>query len=328
MSQSSNNRRIHYIHHLGQKARERLVGSFVLAALLILITLIIANSRTTHLFEKKVYYKAYLRNAQGISTESVVNLSGIEVGRVSAIDIAEDHRILLTLFVYDKFNDLVRADSRASMSKLSVLGKAAIEISAGSPQQPLLAEGAALPIDEPLSIDELIASFTPVVRKLEQIVDNTNAITSAINPADVQVMSRDLAITVKNLRTMTDQMAAGKGTLGRLVQDRAMEQEVASAITSLGAALAKADQRMAELEPLVKNADGLVAESRDLVGQMDTTMGAVNVELQQLPELVNRMQTLLDETNRTLEGMQTIWPLSSSLPEGANQTLIEAQPAK
>lgn len=328
MSQSNNNRRIHYIHRLGQKARERLVGSFVLTALVILVALIFINSRTSHVFENKVYYEAYLKNAQGMSTESVVNISGIEVGRVTAIDIAEDHRIRLTLFIYQRYHDLVRVDSRASVSKLSVLGKAAIEISAGSPQKPLLAEGAALSIDEPLSIDELIASFTPVVKKLEQIVDNTSALTSAIKPAEVQGMSRDLAVTAKNLRTITDQIASGKGTLGRMLYDKTMEQDVANAVKSLESTLGKVDQSMTEMEPFVRNSNLLAVESRALVGQMSATMGAVNVELQQLPEMVNRMQTLLDETNRTLEGMQNIWPLSSTLPEGATATLIEAQPAK
>lgn len=328
MSQGQANRRIHYIHRLSMKARERLVGAFVLTALVVLIALLFANSRTNNIFEKKVYYEVYLRNAQGMSTESVVNLSGIEVGRVSAIGISEDHRIRLTLFVYERFRDLVRADSRASVSKLSVLGKAAIEISAGSPQQPLLEAGAVLPIDEPLSIDELIASFTPVVRKLEQIVDNTSAITAAIDPADVKGMSRDLAATAKNLRNLTEQMASGKGAVGRLMYDKAMEQEMASAIQSLAGALGKADQSLAALEPFVRNANDLAVESRALVGQMNTTMGAVNVELQQLPEMVNHMQVLLDETNRTLEGMQRIWPLSSTLPEGATQTLIEAEHAK
>jgi len=328
MSQSEGNRRIHYIHRLSQKARERLVGIFVLTALAILVTLLFANSRTTHFFEKKVYYKAYLNNAQGISTESVVYLSGIEVGRVNAIDISEDHRIRLTLFIYERYQDLLRTDSRASVSKLSMLGKAAIEIRAGSPQQPLLKTGAELPIDEPLSIDQLIASFTPVVKKMEKIVDNTSEITSAINPEDVKVMSRDLAVTAKNLRAITEQVASGKGAVGSALYDRTMAQQVKRSASSLEATLAKADQRMAEMEPLMKNVNGLMVESRNLVGQMNTAMASVNVELQQLPELMNRMQTLLDETNRTLDGMQNIWPLSSALPEQSSQTLIEAQPAK
>lgn len=335
MSHDNNKARIHYIHRLSQTSRERLVGSFVLVAMTILVGLIFINSRTSHFFEKKVYYHAYLKNAQGISTESMVNLSGIEVGRVGKIDVAEDHRIQITLFIYERYHDLVRADSRAAVSKLSMLGKAAIDISAGSPQQPLLEEGATLAIDEPLSIDELIASFTPVVEKLKQIVDNTSALTAAIAPADVKVMSHDLAVTAKNLRAITDQVAAGKGTVGKVLYSQEMEGEVVRSIKSLETALAKADQSMTAMTPLVQGAGaltgelkGLTVEARQLVNQMNSAMGSVNVELQQLPELVNRMQVLMDETNRTLEGMQNVWPLSATLPDGGTQTMIEAQPGK
>jgi len=335
MSSDKGKARIHYIHRLSQHTRERLAGVFVLLALAILIGLIIANSRTTHFFEKKVYYHAYLKNAQGISTESVVNLSGIEVGRVSSIDISADHRIKITLFVYDRYRDLVRTDSHAALSKLSVLGKAAIDISAGSPQKPLLEEGATLPIDEPLSIDELIAKFSPVVDQLKQIVDRTAAITAAIDPNDVKSMSSDLTVTIKNLRAITSQMAAGKGAVGKALYSKEMERNLVNSMKSLQAALAKADQRLAELGPVVQGADGLGREVKTLaqdanrlVNQMNTAMGSVNVEMQQLPELLNRMQILLDETNRTVEGMQNIWPLTTAMPKESKQTLIEAQPAK
>jgi phospholipid/cholesterol/gamma-HCH transport system substrate-binding protein len=327
--------RIHYIHHLSQRSRERLAGLFVLLALAILVGLIFVNSRTTHFFEKKIYYHAFLKNAQGISTESVVNLSGIEVGRVSAIDISPDHRIDITLFVYERYRDLLRTDSRAALSKLSVLGKAAIDISAGSPDKPLLEAGATLPIDEPLSIDELIAKVSPVVDQLKQIVDSTASITAAIDPDDVRSMSHDLAVTAKNLRSITSQLASGKGAAGKALYNKEMEQQLVNSMKSLEAALAKADQRLEEMGPVVQGASGLgselkelAGEARQLVKQMNTAMGSVNVELQQLPELVNRMQILLDETNRTIEGMQNIWPISTSLPKESDQTVIEAQPAK
>lgn len=328
MSRDKGKARIHYIHRLSQHTRERVAGVFVLLALAIIIGLIIANSRTTHFFEKKVYYHVYLKNAQGISTESVVNLSGIEVGRVSSIDISPDHRIDITLFVYERYRDLVRGDSHAALSKLSVLGKAAIDISAGSPQKPLLAEGATLPIDEPLSIDELIAKVSPVVDQLKQIVDRTAAITAAIDPNDVKSMSSDLAVTMKNLRSITSQMAAGKGAVGKVLYSKQMERELVNSMKSLEAALVKADQRLKELGPVMQGAEGLGSDVKQLVNQMNTAMGSVNVELQQLPDLLNRMQILLDETNRTVEGMQNIWPLTSAMPKESKQTLIEAQPAK
>lgn len=52
--------RIHYIHRLSYSVRERLVGVFVLVALAVVFGLIFINSRTSHLFEERISYHAYL----------------------------------------------------------------------------------------------------------------------------------------------------------------------------------------------------------------------------------------------------------------------------
>ncbi|WP_127476085.1 MlaD family protein [Sulfurivermis fontis] len=332
--------RVHYIHRLSYSARERLVGVFVLVALAVVFGLIFVNSRTSHLFEERIGYHAYLKNAQGVSTESVVKISGIEVGRVSSIDIAADNRVHLELFVYKRFQNLLRADSRGALSKLSVLGKAVIDISAGSVSAPLLPEGATLHIEEPKSLDELMADLTPVLEKVNRIVDGVATLVQAVEPGDVAATSREMARTLESLRAISEQIASGKGAVGHAVFNADTERQVSSSLASLESLLRKADQRLSEMEPLLANAgaitaegrtttkalSGLVVEAKDLVNQMNTAMGTVNVELQQLPELVSRMKLLMDSTDRTLQGMQRIWPLSAAVPADGEETLIEAQP--
>ena len=326
--------RIHYIHSLSYTSRERLVGVFVLAALAVIFGLIFINGRTTHLFEKRVTYHAYLNSAQGISTESVVKVSGLEVGRVSGLDIADNNRIHLTLFIYERYHDLVRADSHVALSKLSVLGKASIDITAGTPGSPVLPDGATLAIEEPRSLDELVADLTPVMEKVKRIVEGVAAMVDAVDPNDIKTTSHELAQTMASMRSISGQIASGKGAVGQLVYDDKVEKSLAHSLASLESTLARADKRLAEMEPVTKNAaaitkelGGLVAESKQLVNQMNTAMGTVNVELQQLPELVSRMKLLMDSTDRTLQGMQRIWPLSSAVPEQKDDTLIKAQPA-
>lgn len=332
--------RVHYIHHLSYSTRERLVGIFVLLALAVIFGLIFINSRTSHLFEERITYHAYLKNAQGVTTESLVKVSGIEVGRVSSIDIAADNRVHLELFVYQRFQNLLRADSRGALSKLSVLGKAVIDISAGSVNAPLLPEGATLHIEEPKSLDELMADLTPVLEKVTQIVDGVATLVQAVEPSDVATTSREMARTLESLRLISEQVASGKGTIGQAVFSAEAERQVSGSLASLESLLRKADQRLTEMEPLLANAgaitaegrtttkelSALVVEAKGLVNQMNTAMGTVNVELQQLPELVSRMKLLMDSTDRTLQGMQRIWPLSSAVPAARDDTLIEAQP--
>lgn len=333
--------RVHYIHSLSYSARERLVGVFVLLALAVIFALIFINSRTTHLFESRITYHAYLKNAQGVNTDSVVKVSGIDVGRVTALDISADNQVHIELFVYERFHELIRADSKAALSKLSLFGNASIDIRAGSLQAAMLPEGATLSIEEPLSLDELMADLTPVMEKTKIIVEGVAALVQAIDPQEVKTTSQELSKTMTSLRAISEQVATGKGALGQVVYSREVEGNVVRSMASMEAILAKADQRLAEMEPLMKHAAviteegqgltrelaGLAAESKLLVNQMNTAMGTVNVELQQLPELVSRMKLLMEATDRTLQGMQRIWPLSSAVPEGQTDMVIKAQPA-
>lgn len=341
MAQQDHEQRIHYIHGLNYTARERLVGVFVLAAMAIVFGLILVNGRTSHLFEQRITYHAILKNAQGVSTESVVKVSGIDVGRVSSIDISSDNRVHLTLYVYKHYRNLIRADSKASLSKLSVLGKSSIDIAAGSPSSPVLPDGATLTIEEPLSLDQLMADLTPVMAKVKKIVEGLSALVAAINPNDVKTTSSELAKTLVSMRAISAQIASGQGVVGQAVFNRGMGKDVTRSLGTLNALLIKANRRLAEMKPVVKNAaaitdegrgmtrqlGALVVETRQLVGQMNLAMGSVNVELQQLPELISRMKLLMDSTDRTLQGIQRVWPLSSAVPPPKDETLIKAQPA-
>ncbi len=341
MAQPNQQRRIHYIHDLNYTTQERVVGIFVLAAMAVILALILVNGRTRHLFERHVVYHAVLKNAQGVTTESVVKVSGIEVGRVSSIDISNDNRVRLTFYVYKRYRKLIRTDSKASLSKLSILGKASIDIEPGSSSAPLLPDGATLTIEEPLSLDELMAELTPVMANVKQIVEGLSVLVRAVNPDDIRTTSHELAQTMTGMRAISQQIASGKGAVGKAVFDAQGGKDLVQSLTNLNAMLRNANQRLAEMKPVIANAtaisaDGrnmtkqlsaLTAETTQLVEQMNTAMGTVNVELRQLPELMSRMKALMDSTDRTLQGMQRIWPLSSALPPQHQQTEIKARPA-
>ena len=70
----------------------------------------------------------------------------------------------------------------------------------------------------------------------------------------------------------------------------------------------------------------LIEDTRKLVTEMTGAVHTVNTELQQMPELVNRMQLLLESTDRTLEGVQRLWPLSSAIKPGTEEMVIKEQP--
>jgi ABC-type transporter Mla subunit MlaD len=148
---------------------------------------------------------------------------------------------------------------------------------------------------------------------------------------------RSATITATNLEKLTTMMAQGKGGLGQMVADRGVEQDLATTIKSLAATLQQTEARMRELGPVFKdlqvmsgeartaskNLPQLIDETHKLVGQLNTTVGTVNYEMQQLPDLVLKTRQLMEQTDRTLRALQNTWPISGSVPKPTERELVE-----
>jgi len=332
--------KVHYIHRMNYSTLERLVGAFVIGALFLLVFLFVYSREAQTMFAEKFTIIAYMKNAQSITTDTKVQISGIDVGAVEEIDLGGDNLIRVEIELLERFHSLVREDSRASLSKLSMIGKATIEISAGNTDLPLIPDGGIIAVDEPVSIDQIMADVLPALRNTQEALARVNQLAQAVDPKEVQRTVHNVATTVANVEKITTMMAAGRGGLGQMVADRGVEQDLAATIKSLAGTLAQTEARMRELAPVFKdlqavssearvaskNLPQLIDETHRLVGQLNTTVGTVNYEMQQLPDLILKTRQLMEQSDRTLRALQSTWPISQSVVQPPDAELVEPKP--
>lgn len=326
MKQDERKPKTHYIHRLSYTTRERLVGAFVLLAVALLFLVIVFNKQTMRHFQKKFELHAYVHNAQGISTDTPVIVSGLDVGSVSKLGITSDNRIAITMQILERFHKLIRTDSRAGLSKLSVLGNTAIEITAGSPDKPPIPDDATLILEEPLSVDQILAQVAPVLDNVKAILARVDQISAQINPKQVGQIVQNLATVSANLKSVSTQMANGHGAIGKLLYDQRTADNLGNAIQSLNVSLKK-------LQPLVSNASSasadlpeLVSSGKLLVNKLNTTVGGVNSQMQSLPAMVLQTRQVLDDTDRTLRALENTWPISSSVNKPPTEQVVPPRP--
>lgn len=332
----------HYIHRTTYTFQERLVGAFVLSALLLLLVLFVYNREAATLFAEKFTVIAYMKNAQGVAEDTKITISGVDVGRVRALDVAEDNTIRMELEILERYHGLVREDSRAALSKLSMIGKASIEIGAGSADRPLLPDGGIILVDEPLSIDQIMADIAPALRNAQRTLERINQIADAVDPKVVARLMQSAQVTTNNMEKLTTQMAQGKGGIGQLMSDQGVERDVATSVRMLAATLEQTQQRMQQLGPVLDDAQAasaevrkasadlpqLIDETHRLVAQLNTTMGTVNYEMQQLPDLVVKTRQLMEQVDRTLRALQSTWPISNSVPQPPEEQVVAPRPTQ
>jgi len=287
--------RTHYIHRINYTTQERIVGTFVLVALGILIWLLISSGKTKNLFEDDFIIYGKLLSAKAVNVDTAITISGIAVGHVSSVDITEENTIILTMTMLRKYNNLLRTDSVATLTSfdLAIIGKASIEITAGSPDKPLMAPGSTIEIKESLSMKNLLDKVTPALTALEDSIKKVNAILSAVDTEKLkQTLDNinQLSIDVARIGT---QISTGKGLVGSAIYEEKFERDVKSSTERL----------------------------EEATERIDKLISTVNDQLE-------RTAPLIKEIDKTVKATQRVWPISSAIGEKEKtSTLTSPEPA-
>ncbi|WP_286786907.1 MULTISPECIES: outer membrane lipid asymmetry maintenance protein MlaD [unclassified Pseudomonas] len=136
------------------------VGLFLLAGLLALLLLALRVSGLS-VVEHNDTYKAYayFDNIAGLTVRAKVTMSGVTIGRVTAIDLDRDsYRGRVTMQI-DQQVDNIPVDSTASILTAGLLGEKYIGISVGGDEEVVKDGGTIRDTQSSLVLEDLIGKF-------------------------------------------------------------------------------------------------------------------------------------------------------------------------
>ena len=197
---------------------EQQVGLFFLAALIVLAVMIelVEDWRP---FETQLDYRTHFRSAVGIKVGDPVRLAGVEVGKIRKIAL-EGSQVRVDFYVVAGTD--LRQDSVASIRQMNLLGGQFLGLDFGSPKSPPLPPDTEVPSREGASIDQLI---TNLERNQEKVFGNLSRLLEESKSSFLDAVVR--------LQSVARKVDEGEGTLGRLVNDPALYQELQSAVGDL-----------------------------------------------------------------------------------------------
>jgi phospholipid/cholesterol/gamma-HCH transport system substrate-binding protein len=196
------------------------VGLVILVALGIIGIAVYKLGQAANLFTKRYELVAYVDDANGLREGGSVMVAGQLAGTVKKIDflpVDEDttRNLKLTLAVDGNVQEQIRRDSKGKLRTMGLLGDKVFDITPGTPRFPILQPGDTIPIEPSLDYEAVIA-------KASGAVD-------------------DMVGLTKDLRSITGGIVAGKGTVGQLMTNRALYDQ-------LNGTLARANQMLAQFQ--------------------------------------------------------------------------------
>lgn len=265
------------------------VGAFILVALAIFTGLVYFLGRQAGLFERRYRLVAGFTQIGGLIEGATVRLAGVPVGRVTAIGLPESggSRVQVELTLVRRVQSRVRTDSVARIETLGLLGDKIVEVSLGTPDAAVLAEGGELRTEEPLDTNRLVKQGTELLRNL---VDISGDLKGTIARVSESAAGPDLAETVRALRALVTEVERGQGLLHRLIYD-----------PKLGTALADATSSLRQIDATLRRLDGLLADAKT-TGFLDQARLAV-IEAREALERVNRVVREVEEGKGLLHAL-------------------------
>jgi phospholipid/cholesterol/gamma-HCH transport system substrate-binding protein len=189
-----------------QKFKVRL-GLFILGGLVIFVIAIFIIGKQENLFDPVFKLTTTFYNVSGLEVGSNIRFSGINVGTVDNIDIINDSTVRVDMLIKKSVHQFIKDDCEAAIGSSGIIGDRLLIITQGSFDAPLVKDGAEIKSKEPVETDAIMES-------MQITVDNA-------------------AIISFNLAEIMIKINNGNGTLGRLIQDSTIAENISRTISNL-----------------------------------------------------------------------------------------------
>lgn len=233
-----------------RKKTKLIVGVFVALSALILSGAVLLLSDNLSMFKSKTDYFAHFDNAEGLHVGSPIKLGGVEIGLIDEISVdvtAARPDVRAKLVVIAPYEKLVHEDSAVRTDTQGVLGDKFLVLEPGSSAGKHLSPGAEIKVQKGTELAAVMAKSTDILESVNNVTARLDQATKGL-PSDTEVkeMFNDFAASAKTLRllvgdrarkkrldaaidsfsstaerlaSITKKVDEGQGTLGALVND-------------------------------------------------------------------------------------------------------------
>jgi phospholipid/cholesterol/gamma-HCH transport system substrate-binding protein len=229
------------------------VGALILVALIILGVGILKLGDAGNLFGKRYRLVAYVASATGMRIGGPVTVAGQLAGSIKDIrflpvDADTTRNLELVVEVNSALREQVRKDSRARIKTMGLLGDKVFDITVGTPKYRALHEGDTLPIAPSLDYEAVVQQASAAINEVVRLTQDLSKVTSSINRGEGTlgqlVTNRQLYDQLNSTLSRTSSLMARlenpRGTIGRLLDDPSL-------YTSLNRTLASTDTLISQI---------------------------------------------------------------------------------
>ena len=194
------------------------LGLFIIIGIGLFVLGIFIIGKQKNLFNPVFSLKANFHNVSGLQVGNAVRFSGINIGTVDNITIINDSTVKVEMLIKKEVLKFIKTDSQAAIGSEGIIGDKVVVITQGYLSNKIIKSGQIITSVEPIETDA-------IMRSLKITADNA-------------------ALASNDIVGIVSKINKGEGTLGRLIQDKSMANNIDQTIVNLKKSSKSLDENM------------------------------------------------------------------------------------
>jgi phospholipid/cholesterol/gamma-HCH transport system substrate-binding protein len=293
------------------------VGALIFVALIILGVAILKLGDAGNLFGKRYRLVAYVASASGLRIGGPVTVAGQLAGSIKEInflpvDLDTTRNLKLIVEVNSALREQVRQDSRAKIKTLGLLGDKVFDITVGTPKYRALREGDTLIIAPSIDYEAVVLQASGAIGEVVRLTRDLSKVTSSINRGEGTlgqlVTNRQLYDQLNSTLSRSSELMARlenpRGTIGRLLDDPSLYYSLNRTLASTDTLIAQINSGRGSMGKLFRD-DTLYTHLVSVVARADSLMSTMSGGKGTIQKLFTDQQ-LYDQLVKTVTELNTV----------------------
>ena len=215
------------------------VGIFVFLGLIILVAGVLTLGGQQNSFHKKITVKAIFDDVGGLQTGNNVWFSGVKIGTVKKMQFHGGSQVEVIMNIDEKNQQYIRKNAKAKISSEGFIGNKLVVIYGGSKQAEPVEDEDILGVEKGLSTDEMMATL--------------------------QENNKNLLDITNNFKLISKRITDGEGSVGKLLTDETLVNNLETTIVGLKQASANAQRLTANISDYASRLQSEGSLTNDLI---------------------------------------------------------------
>jgi phospholipid/cholesterol/gamma-HCH transport system substrate-binding protein len=212
-------------------SRAARLGAFIVVTLAILVAGIFIIGSKQYLFSSTYQVKAQFDNVVGLDAGADVRVGGVHSGTVSSIVLPHKpgEKVTVVMDLGKSTHEIIKQDSVATIETEGLLGNQYLAISFGSSGKADVRNGDTIASEPPLEMSDLLQKTSGLLDSSQQAIRNATRATA-------------------NLDSISAKIDSGRGTVGALVNDKQLYNNLEQTTTTLHSTMLQAQTGVTDFQ--------------------------------------------------------------------------------